>query len=288
MQTPISPTVRRRRLGRELRRLRESRDLKLSAAAKSSGVPLSTLSNIENAEARRIKPRDIQALADLYKASLEELSALLDLAKESKELGWWSRYKDVFGGNALPDFEVEASMMRMYQCQVIPGLLQTPDYAEAVFRGAGTLSSGEVQRNVDARIQRQHVLSRSKPLHLWAVIDEAALRRQAGSPDVMRHQSQHLLDMAMHHNVDVQILPFSAGMHAALSGSFVMLDFPSELDPTIVYTETSTDILFVQESESVQRYVSDFSHLNAAALRPAESIHFLRQNLESYEQHVQS
>lgn len=286
MQSPISPTVRRRRLGRELRRLREAQDLKLSAAAKDADVPLSTLSNIENAEARRIKPRDVQALADLYEASAAELNALLELAKESKELGWWSRYRDVFGGNALPDFEVEASMMRMYQCQVIPGLLQTPDYAKAIFHGGGTLSDEEVQRNVDARIQRQHALTRHKPLHLWAVIDEAALHRLPGSAAVMRDQLQHLLNMAMHHNVDVQVLPFNAGMHAALSGSFVMLDFPSELDPGIVYTETSTDILFVQESASVQRYVSDFSHINAAALRPAESIQFLRQNLESYDQHV--
>ncbi len=177
-------------------------------------------------------------------------------------------------------------MMRMYQCQVIPGLLQTPEYAESIFRGARTLSDKEVQRNVDARMQRQHVLTRHRPLHLWAVIDEAALHRLAGKSEVMRDQLQHLINMVMHHNMDVQVLPFSAGMHAALSGSFVMLDFPSQLDPSIVYTETSTDILFVQESESVQRYVAELSHLNAAALRTSESIRFLQQSLESHEQHV--
>lgn len=288
MKQPISPTVRRRRLARELRRLRESQGLKLSVAAKEAVVPQSTLSNIESAEARRIKPRDIDALAKLYGASEEERNALQELAKESKEQGWWSKYRDVFRGNALPDFEVEASMMRMYQCQVVPGLLQTPEYAESVFRGGGTLSDEEVQRNVDARIQRQHVLNRHRPLHLWAVIDEAALRRLPGSPEVMRDQLKHLINMAMRHNVDIQVLPFEAGMHAALSGSFVMLDFPSGMDPSIVYTETSTDILFVQESESVQRYVADFSHLNAAALRTTESIKFLDQILESYEQHVRS
>ncbi|MFV2198926.1 helix-turn-helix domain-containing protein [Nocardiopsis sp. LOL_012] len=286
MNPPISPTVRRRRLARELRRLREDRGLKLSVAAKEASVPQSTLSNIESAEARRIKARDIDALADLYEASDEVRTGLHELSRESKERGWWSSYKDVFGGNALPDFEVEASMMRMYQCQVIPGLLQTPEYAESIFRGAGTLSDKEVQRNVDARMQRQHVLTRHRPLHLWAVIDEAALHRLAGNSEVMRDQLQHLINMAMHHNVDVQVLPFSAGMHAALSGSFVMLDFPSQLDPSVVYTETSTDILFVQESESVQRYVADFSHLNAAALRTSESIRFLQQSLESHEQHV--
>lgn len=286
MNHPISPSIRRRRLARELRRLREAKEFKLSVAAKQAGVPQSTLSNIESAEARRIKPRDIDALADLYEATREEREALQELAKESKEQGWWSRYKDVFGGNALPDFEVEASMIRMYQCQVIPGLLQTPAYTEAIFRGGGTYSDEEVSRHVDARMQRQHVLTRHRPLHLWAVIDEAALRRLPGTPEVMREQLQHLLNMAMHHNVDIQVLPFAAGMHAAMSGSFFLLDFPNELDPSIAYTETSTDSLFVQESASVQRYVTIFAHLNSAALRPSESARFLRQILESSEQHV--
>lgn len=263
--------------------MREHHGLQLSIAAKEASIPQSTLSNIESAEARRIKPRDIDALADLYGAAPDVRTALQELAQESKEKGWWSKYKDVFGSNALPDFEVEASMMRMYQCQVIPGLLQTPAYAEAIFRGGGTLSDEEDQRNVSARIKRQHVLSRHKPLHLWAVIDEAALHRLPSSREIMREQLQHLLNMAMHHNIDIQVLPFSAGMHAALSGSFVMLDFPSELDPSIVYTETSTDILFVQESASLQRYVADFAHLNAAALRTTESIGFLQQSMESYE-----
>lgn len=283
MKHPISPTVRRRRLARELRRLREDHGLKLSTAAKEASVPQSTLSNIEAAEARRIKPRDIDALADLYGSSDAQRAALQELAQESKEKGWWSKYKDVFGGNALPDFEVEASMIRMYQCQVIPGLLQTPAYAEAVFRGGGAYSDDEVRRNVDARIQRQYTLSRHNPLHLWAVIDEAALHRRVSDPSVMREQLQHLINMAMRHNVNIQILPFHAGMHAALSGSFFLLDFPSELDPSIVYTETSTDSLFVQESASVQRYVTIFSNLNAAAHRPAESVCFLQETLESSE-----
>ncbi|MEU3308282.1 helix-turn-helix transcriptional regulator [Nocardiopsis sp. NPDC006832] len=286
MNHPISPTVRRQRLARELRRLREDRGLQLSAAAKEASVPPSTLSNIESAEARRVKPRDIDALAELYGASADIRAALQELAQESKEKGWWSKYKDVFGGNALPDFEVEASMIRMYQCQVIPGLLQTPDYAEAVFRGGGAYTDEEVRRHVDARIQRQHVLSRHNPLHLWAVIDEAAFHRQVSDLSVMQEQLQHLINMAMRHNVNIQVLPFQAGMHAALSGSFFLLDFPSELDPSIVYTETSTDSLFVQESASVQRYVTIFSNLNAAAHRPAESIQFLQQTLESYTQHV--
>jgi transcriptional regulator with XRE-family HTH domain len=286
MNHPISPSIRRRRLARELRRLREAKELKLSVAAKQAGVPQSTLSNIETAEARRIKPRDIDALADLYGATGEERDALQELAQESKEQGWWSRYRDVFGGNAIPDFEAEASMIRTYQCQVVPGLLQTPAYAEAIFRGGGINSDEEVTRKVDARMRRQHALTRHQPLHLWAVIDEAALRRVPGTVEVMQEQLQHLLNMAMHHNVDIQVLPFDAGMHAALSGSFVLLDFPNELDPSIAYTETSTDSLFVQESTSMRRYVTIFAHLNSAALRPSESVRFLRQILESSEQHV--
>ncbi|WP_083918024.1 helix-turn-helix domain-containing protein [Nocardiopsis xinjiangensis] len=285
MQSPISPTVRRRRLARELRRLRETHGLKLSTAAKQAQVPLSTLSNIENAEARRIKVRDIDALADLYKASVDARTALHELSRESKEQGWWSNYKDVFGGNALPDFEVEASMIRSYECMVIPGLLQTPEYSEAVFLGGGAYSELEVGRHVDARIQRQHILNRHKPPHLWAVIDEAALRRELDDPSIMRDQLQHLANMATRHNIDLQVLPFSAGMHAGMSGSFALLDFPGGIDPGIVYTETATDSLFVQEPEPVQRFVTIFSHLNAAALRTSHTIRFLQSILEPNEQH---
>ncbi|WP_017597357.1 helix-turn-helix domain-containing protein [Nocardiopsis lucentensis] len=285
MNHPISPTVRRRRLARELRRLREAHGLKLSVAAKKTSVPQSTLSNIESAEARRIKPRDIDALADLYEAPADIRAALQELALESKERGWWSSYKDVFGGNALPDFEVEASMIRSFECQVIPGLLQTPRYSEAIFRGGRACGADAIQRSVDARVQRQSILHRHHPPHLWAVIDEAALRRQPDGPEVMCEQLQHLINMATHHNIDLQVLPFNAGMHSGLSGSFYLLDFPGELDPSIVYTENATDSLFVQDPESVQRFVTIFSDLNAAALRATQSIRFIRQIMESVEQH---
>lgn len=280
MHSPFSPTVRRRRLARELRRLRESQGLKLSTAAKNAGVPQSTLSNIESADARRIKARDIDALADLYKASNEIRSALHELARESKEQGWWSGYKDVFGGNAIPDFEVEASMIRTYQCQVIPGLLQTPRYSEAVFRGGGAYSDEEVRRNVDARLQRQHILGRHQPPRLWAVIDEAALRRRLDAPEIMREQLQHLLTMATRKNVDIQVLTFDAGMHAGLSGSFVLLDFPNPADPCIAYTESATASLFVQDSDSVHRYVTIFSHLNSSALQASHTTRFIRQIID--------
>ena len=285
MQSPISPTVRRRRLARELRRLRENHSLKLSEAAKQAKVPLSTLSNIENAEARRIKARDIDALADLYETPSGIRTALHELSRESKEQGWWSNYKDVFGGNALPDFEVEASMIRSYECMVVPGLLQTPEYSEAVFLGGGAYSEAEVTRHVAARMQRQHILGRHKPPHLWAVIDEAALRRELDDPDIMREQLEHLLNMATRHNIDIQVLPFSAGMHSGMSGSFALLDFPGELDPSLVYTETATDSLFVQESDSVQRFVTIFSHLNAAALRTSRTMGFIQSILEPSNRH---
>ncbi|GAA4917275.1 helix-turn-helix domain-containing protein [Streptomonospora salina] len=285
MHQPLSPTVRRRRLATELRRLRESQGFKLSEAAKQAGVPASTLSNIETAEARRIKVRDIDALANLYKAPGEVREALQELARESKEQGWWSKYKDVFGGNALPDFEVEASMIRTYQCQVIPGLLQTPEYSEAVFRAGRAYTESEVQRHVDARLQRQQILNRHDPPQLWAVIDEAALRRKLDDPQIMRGQLQHLLNIATRHNVDIQVLPFTAGMHAGLAGSFVILDFPASADPSIVYTETATDSLFVQDAASVQRFVTIFANLNSAALRAPHTLEFVRQIMESEHQH---
>jgi transcriptional regulator with XRE-family HTH domain len=282
-----SPSLRLRRLAAELRRARERQNLTGSQAAKALQWSAGKLSKIEKTETKRISSGDLDKMMDLYKIEDPAMrEAMHALAKDAKVRGWWSKYKDVFGPQSLPDFEAEASMIRTYQCQVVPGLLQTPAYAEAIFRGGGINSDEEVTRKVDARMRRQHALTRHQPLHLWAVIDEAALRRVPGTVEVMQEQLQHLLNMAMHHNVDIQVLPFDAGMHAALSGSFVLLDFPNELDPSIAYTETSTDSLFVQESTSMRRYVTIFAHLNSAALRPSESVRFLRQILESSEQHV--
>ncbi|CAL9612882.1 hypothetical protein SUDANB121_05688 [Nocardiopsis dassonvillei] len=283
MQSPISPSVRRRRLARELRRLREAHDLKLAAAAKGSGVPLSTLSSIENATARRIRTRDIDALADLYNTTEDVRSALHKLTRESKETGWWSSYKDIFGGNALPDFEAEASMIRRFEGLTLPGLLQTPEYAAAVFRAGRVLPETDVERRVQARMERKSIFNRIKPPHFIAVIDEGALRRVIGGPAVMRDQLEYLKNMALRHHIDIQVLPYSAGAHLALAGPFTILDFPTPIDPPLVYVGTAVDGLYMDQTEDVEQYNVAFSNVQGVALSTALSFELIEDVLKSLE-----
>ncbi|WP_150250384.1 helix-turn-helix domain-containing protein [Nocardiopsis deserti] len=283
MQSPISPTVRRRRLARELRRLREAHSLKLAAAAKESGVPLSTISSIENATARRIRARDIDALADLYRASEEERQALHELTRESKESGWWSSYKDVFGGNALPDFEAEASLIRRFEGLTIPGLLQTPEYSAAVMRAGRVIEESAVERRVQARMERKNIFNRIKPPHMVAVIDEGALRRVIGSPEVMQEQLTHLKNMALRHHIDIQVLPYTAGAHLALAGPFTILDFPAPKDPPIVYVETAVDGLYLDQPEELERYTLAFGNVQSVALSTSLSFQLINDVLRSLE-----
>lgn len=283
MQSPISPSVRRRRLARELRRLREACGLKLAAAAKESKVPLSTLSSIETATARRIRSRDIDALADLYEATDEVRSALHELTRESKEAGWWSSYRDIFGGNALPDFEAEASMIRRFEGLTLPGLLQTPGYAAAVFHAGRVIPEADVERRVQARMERRNIFNRVKPPHMVAVIDEGALRRIIGSRAVMRDQLEHLKNMARRHHIDIQVLPYSAGAHLALAGPFTILDFPTPMDLPLVYVETAVDGLYLDQPDELERYTVAFGNVQGVALSTALSFELIEEVLRSLE-----
>lgn len=275
MHRPYSPTIRRRRLGFELRRLREEHDLTLDAAAKSSGVPRATIGKIETAESRRTRARDLDALADLYSVDQETREALHRLSRESKEKGWWSRYKDVFSDHTLPDFEAEASSIRTYEALVIPGLFQTPRYAEEVFRGGRATDDSGIDRHVEARITRQQVLSQVKPPHMTAVIDEAALRRMVGDPDIMVEQLEHLEHLAMRHNIDIQILPFASGAHLGMAGAFTILDFSEPRDTSIVYVSTSADGLYLEQPVDIDRYNMTFSNVQGVALSSIASARFI-------------
>lgn len=284
MQRPYSPTIRRRRLGFELRRLREECGFTLEEAAKMSGVPRATIGKIETAEARRTRSRDLDALADLYRVDQESRAALHQLSRESKEKGWWSRYKDVFSERALPDFETEASALRTYEAQVIPGLFQTPDYAAEVFRGGRATDDPGILRKVEARLARQQILSRVKAPHITAVIDEGALRRRVGTPTVMGEQLEHLGNLALRHNIDIQVLPFSSGAHLGMAGSFTIIEFPEPRDSPIIYVGTPSDDLYLDQPSDIERYNLTFSNVQGAALSVTTSVQFissLRASIES-------
>ncbi|MFE6306216.1 DUF5753 domain-containing protein [Nocardiopsis changdeensis] len=276
MKNSLSPTIRRRRLARILRDLREDSGDTLDIAAKKSGIPRATLGKLETASLKRIRPAQIDALAELYQVDRRAWESMHQLAKDAAESGWWSKYKDVFSSSGLPSFEVEASFIRVYEAQVIPGLLQTPDYTRAVFLGANAYSEERIQRHVQARMERQEILNRLHPPEYAAVIDEAALRRHAGGDAVMREQFQHLVEMATKPNVAIQVLPFTAGMHAANLGSFQIMEFPEPSDPTIGYAETPTSTLYVEGPDEIRRYDAMWREASSAALTVAQSIDFVR------------
>ncbi|GAA1999265.1 helix-turn-helix transcriptional regulator [Nocardiopsis rhodophaea] len=278
-----SPNIRRRRLGQALRRLREDAKMTLEAAAQASGVPRATLGRIETADARRLRHTDLDALADLYGVDRPTRDAMHELARQSKERGWWSKYKDVFGDHALPDWEAEACMIRTFEGLTIPGLFQTPDYATAVFRAGRAILEEDVARRVEARMARREIFNRIKPPHVLAVIDEGALRRVIGGLDVMREQLTHLNHLALRHHIDIQVLPYEAGAHLALAGPFSILEFPEAKDQPIVYVGTATNDLFLEQPEELERYSVAFSNVQGVALSTAQSAQFIGNVLKSLE-----
>ncbi|TMZ69997.1 XRE family transcriptional regulator [Klebsiella pneumoniae] len=278
---PYSPTVRRRRLASELRKLREHANLTGASAAKALGWQHSKITRIETAQ-QGINGPDLQRLLDLYKVENQAVrDGLTQLARDAKHRGWWSDYRDVFDPGALPDFEAEANLIRTFEPQIVPGLLQTPAYIEAVFRGGAAHAEDVVERHVEARMERQRILEGVHPTRLQAIIDEGALRRIVGGPEVMAEQLQHLVNMATRHNIDIRVLPFSSGAHAGMLGAFVILEFPDPLDPSLAFTESVTSSLFVEEPHQLERYGDVYGHLQGAALLPSQSVWFIEQ-VKSY------
>ncbi|WP_017570400.1 helix-turn-helix domain-containing protein [Nocardiopsis halotolerans] len=284
MRIPYSPTLRLRLLVSELKQGRERSKLTVSQAGKALGWTASKVSKIETTETRRITAGDLDKLMDLYK--IDEPSkrlAMHALARDAKERGWWSKYREVFGEQALPDFEAEASVIRSFEGLVIPGLLQTPEYAEALFQGGRYTDAQDIAHRVDARVTRREILSRLNPVHLRVVMDEAALRRMIGNTSIMAEQIKHLLHMAKMPNIDVQVLPFSAGSHAALVAPFSILEFPEHLALPIVHVDTVTDSVFFEQPKDVARYSATFGDIQGTALSTTQSARFIADVLTSLE-----
>ncbi|GLU49041.1 helix-turn-helix domain-containing protein [Nocardiopsis ansamitocini] len=269
-----SPSARRRRLSALLKRMREERKLKIDDVNKNLGWASGKLSRMERNEWKLPSPRDMKDLAEVYDLSEEMREAVVSLAREARLRGWWVEFRDVLRGG-LADFETGASLIRTFEGLLTPGLLQTPDYAAAVLRGGRVLSSTDIDRKVAGRMRRQEVLASDDPPRLWAVIDEAALRKRVGGDDVMTAQIRHLIGMAERPNVDIQVLRDSAGSHAAMDGSFMILDFPDPADLPLVYMETATEDLYLEKPQVIQHYVSVFGHICSAAESPEASVAFL-------------
>ncbi|MFV2179275.1 helix-turn-helix domain-containing protein [Actinomadura sp. LOL_016] len=268
MVQPHSPTVRGRRLARELREMRERADLRPEHAAKRLGWSRQKVMRIERA-LTKASNNDLNAIMDLYGVAGPQRDALLQLAKDAWKRGWWTAYRDIFGGTYL-SLEDEASQIREWQPQVVPGLLQTPDYAREVVM-AFTADASDGERRVAARMTRRSILSRSNAPDLHVVLDEAILCRQIGGPQTMRGQLDSLLVDARRPNVTLQVLPFGAGRHPGLNGDFVVLTFEVGLDPDIAYLETPGGDIYLESEEDVARRRVAFDELSEVAMSPDES-----------------
>ncbi|WP_026119977.1 helix-turn-helix domain-containing protein [Nocardiopsis potens] len=276
MRDMRSPSLRLRRLASELRRSREAAGYKVTQVAKELGWSAPKVSKMETTETKRINPNDLDRLLDLYEVKDPPTrEAMQALARDARERGWWARYKEIFGDRALPDFEAEAKAVKTFEALAIPGLLQTPEYAEAVFRGGRFVSQEQIDRRVAFRMARREILSKFDPTHLRVVLDEAALRRLVGGREVMLTQVKHLFHMAQMPNIDLQVIPLAQGAHAALTAPFSILEFPDPLDTPIVFVETATNGLFLEEADDVARYNVIFSDIQGAAMSATQSADFI-------------
>jgi len=257
------PTVQRLVLGSHIKRLRESRGITAEAAADAIRGSHSKISRMEHGRVG-FKERDVADLLTLYGVTdVDERTALLNLARESNTAGWWHAYSDTTPSWFEPylGLEAAASVIRDYEVQVIPGLLQTEDYARALIGEGTAASEGEITRRGELRISRQDVLRRANPPQLWVVIDEAVLRRPIGSRDVARGQLQHLIDMTEHPAVTLQVLPFATGAHAAMGGPFIILRFAEPDLQDVVYIEQLTSALYLDKAAEVDSYLEVMEQL---------------------------
>jgi transcriptional regulator with XRE-family HTH domain len=266
-----SPTVRRRRLSCELRRLRDQAQLTIDDVAEKLACSASKISRIETGHVS-VTPRDTREMLKLYGVEPDQLEALVQLAKEARKKGWWHSYNEVFTG-AFVGLEAETSSLRAYQALLIPGLLQTEDYMRAVIRAARPdATEAHVEKRVKARLARQRLLTDLDPPRYWAVIDEAVLCRTVGGPKVMHAQLNWLIARASLPHVTIQVLPFSAGAHAGMEGPFLILGFPEQADPDVVYVDNTTAGIYLEEPAEILRYTLMFDHLRAAALAPDDTL----------------
>ncbi|MGB6453901.1 MAG: helix-turn-helix transcriptional regulator [Streptosporangiaceae bacterium] len=280
MTVAVGPTVRRRRLGSELRRLRESHSIKLEEVADRLGLAPSTLSRIETGKAPT-RTAYLNVLLELYGVyDPGQRQVMLEMARDGHLRGWWAVWDGVLptGFGIWFGLEAEAASLRVYEAQVVHGLLQTEDYARAVMSTVRRdQTADEIERLVRLRMQRQDVLHRHQPLDLWVILDEAVLRRMAGQSRVMREQLEHLGEASQWPNVTLQVLGFGCGMHPALGGSFTIVEFPERLDPDVVYTEGVAGQPYIEERDLEVRAQSEtFDLLRASALPPADSALLIR------------
>lgn len=262
-----------------LRRYRDAAGLTIEQVAEALDCSTSKISRIETGQIG-VSIRDVREMLLLYGVSEAELEGLMEMARQTRQQGWWQPYGSVLT-SAYVGFEAAAKSIRSYEAQCVPGLLQTEEYARSLIQGARpNLSPEDVSSRVKVRMERQALLMEDEPVELWCVLDEAVLLRPVGGRDVMRRQLERLVALAVLPNVTLQVLPLDAGAHPGMEGSFAVLGFPDEADPDTVYVEMATGGVIRDKPDDVARYKAIFDCLQALALSPDESAELVARTAE--------
>jgi transcriptional regulator with XRE-family HTH domain len=278
MATRRSPTARHRRLIVDLKRLREERGLSRETVAELIGSSETSIFRYEKGDTRP-QPAVVAAMLDVYEVTGSERDELLLMARDARKRGWWHQHRQSLkpGFDSYIGLEAAASVVRTFEAQTVPGLLQTAGYARAVIEATSlSIVPTEVEEKLSVRLSRQDLITRSTGrTQLMAVLDEAVLRRQVGGSETMREQVLHLIAMAGRPNVVIHVLPFVVGAHVAMEGPFWLLSFPEPGDSDLVYLEQATSGLMPEEPEEIRRYTLMFGALLGKALSAEESIAFM-------------
>lgn len=275
-------TVLGRQLGDELRRLREAASLTTTQAADALDCTKGKISRIENGHVP-VRTPDLIALMQTYRVedseTRERLGSLARRANRRRREGWWHQYGAVLADTYRDYIEMEniCDSIKTFQAQLIPGLLQTPEYGRAVTVASRAWQTAEeIDQFVQVRIARQERLTGEAPLELWAVLAEGVLHQQVGGPDVMRDQLEHLATMAEQPNITVQVLPFSRGAHSGMFGPYLLLSFPRVSALDLVLTETPIGNIWMEQESEVAHYRELFDDARTSALPPTESLGLIR------------
>jgi transcriptional regulator with XRE-family HTH domain len=274
VNTRRSPTIRRRRLGAELRRHREAAGVTIDVVTHRLGCSSSKVSRIETGDSG-VATHDVLDILDICGVPQSVKEELVQIAREARQKGWWQPFSTVLT-SAYVGLEAAARSIRTYEQQVVPGLLQSEAYAIAMIRAARLGDTdAEIEQRVHVRRARQSLLTQDDPIDLRVVLDEAVLSRPVGGDEVMRDQLMQLIEAVRLPNVLIQILPFAAGPHAGMDGTFAILEFEEDEDADVVFAENATGGLFLEKAEELHKYYSVFEAIRATALDPEESIEMI-------------
>jgi transcriptional regulator with XRE-family HTH domain len=270
--TTRTPTGRRRRLGAELRRLREEAGLTIDRVAEALECSPSKVSRIETGQVSAT-PRDVRDMLELYRVDQARREALVQVAREARQPGWWQKFVDVPDGvPAYVGLEAAATSIDVYMSLIVPALFQTADYARAVIGAVRPdLPAGEIDRRVELRLRRQGLLDQERPPRMRVLLDDTVLRRPVGGEAVMAAQRRRLLADAGRPAVAIQVLEVSAGAHAGMDGPFTVFGFPAPAERDVVALDSAADALYLENPGDVARYRRVFELLVPAALPPEAS-----------------